>query len=111
MASKEQYIVHGASINEVIEALNFALARIAERLDSAETSLATGTGTTTVEVTAETVIAALSGASLPSIGTPVDDDKVLLQDTSESDELKFATFEQFGAAGATDESLVYFLSM
>lgn len=45
------------------------------------------------------VVAALSGASLAAIGTPASSDKVLIQDTSDSDNLKFASFSEFAGGG------------
>lgn len=49
------------------------------------------------DVTDETsVVAALSGATLTDMGVPASTDKVLIQDTSDSDNLKYADFSDFG---------------
>ena len=38
----------------------------------------------------------ISGATLTDVGTPADTDKVLIQDTSDSNNLKYADFSEFG---------------
>lgn len=48
------------------------------------------------DVTDETnVTSALSGATLTDVGTPASTDKILLQDASDSDNLKYADFSEF----------------
>lgn len=52
------------------------------------------------DVTDETnVTSALSGATLTDVGTPASTDKILLQDASDSDNLKYADFSEFGGGG------------
>lgn len=43
----------------------------------------------------------ISGATLTDVGTPADTDKVLIQDTSDSNNLKYADFSEFGG-GSSD---------
>lgn len=47
---------------------------------------------------------ALDGATLTDIGTPASDDKILIQDTDDSNNLKYADFSEFsgGGGGALD---------
>ena len=47
------------------------------------------------------VTAALSGATLTDVGTPASTDKILLLDASDSDNLKYADFSEFGG-GVSD---------
>jgi hypothetical protein len=46
---------------------------------------------------------ALDGATLTDIGTPASGDKILLQDASDSDNLKIATFDEFSGGGGASE--------
>ncbi len=48
------------------------------------------------------VTAALDGATLTDLGTPASGDLILLQDASDSSNLKVAQFSTFGGAGAGD---------
>lgn len=41
----------------------------------------------------------ISGLGLTDAGTPASDDKILLQDTSDSNNLKYAAFSEFGGGG------------
>ena len=41
------------------------------------------------------------GLSLSDIGTPASDDKVLIQDTSDSDVIKFVDFGDIGGSSTT----------
>jgi hypothetical protein len=57
------------------------------------------------DVTDETnVVAALSGATLTDIGVPASADKVLIQDATDSNNLKYADYSDFGGGGATNLS-------
>lgn len=47
------------------------------------------------------VVAALSGATLSDAGTPASGDKILLLDVSDSDNLKYAAFSEFGGGGGS----------
>lgn len=50
---------------------------------------------------------ALDGATLSDVGTPASDDKILLQDSSDLDNLKYADFSEFGGGGGgTVDSVV-----
>jgi hypothetical protein len=52
------------------------------------------------DVTDETnVVAALNGATLTDVGTPASTDRILLQDASDSNNLKYADFSEFGGGG------------
>ena len=52
------------------------------------------------DVTDETnVKAALDGATLTDVGTPASTDRILLQDASDSNNLKYADFSEFGGGG------------
>ncbi len=54
------------------------------------------------DVTDETnVVAALNGATLADIGTPASTDRVLIRDASDSFNLKYAAFSEFGGGGGT----------
>lgn len=48
---------------------------------------------------ATNVKSALSGASITDIGTPASSDRILLQDASNSNQLRVATFDEFGGGG------------
>lgn len=55
------------------------------------------------DVTDETnVVAALSGATLSDVGAPASGDKILLLDASDADNLKYATFDEFGGGGGNN---------
>ena len=45
------------------------------------------------------VIAALNGATLTDIGTPVASEKIFIQDSSDSNNLKYVEFSEFGGGG------------
>lgn len=52
------------------------------------------------DVTDETnVVTALNGATLTDVGTPAATDRILLQDASDSNNLKYADFSEFGGGG------------
>ena len=57
---------------------------------------ATGTVALTTDINATNVKSALNGMTLSDIGTPASTDKVLIQDTSDSDNIKYADFSEFG---------------
>lgn len=70
------------------------LASDGSKLDGIETS---------ADVTDEAnVTAALDGATLTDVGTPASGDLILLQDASDSNNLKVAQFSTFGGAGSGD---------
>jgi hypothetical protein len=48
------------------------------------------------------VIEAVSGATITDAGTPASDDKVLIQDTSDSDNLKYVTISDLPGRGAVN---------
>ena len=50
-------------------------------------------------VTEGDVTGALSGATIADVVTPASDDKVLIQDTSDTNSLKYVSFDQFGGGG------------
>lgn len=52
------------------------------------------------------VVAALSGATLTDVGTPASTDKILLLDTSDTDNLKYAQFSTFGGGGSSETVLM-----
>jgi len=52
------------------------------------------------------VVAALSGATLSDIGTPASSDKIILQDASDSDNLKYADFSEFSGGGAPEGTAI-----
>jgi hypothetical protein len=55
---------------------------------------------TSADVTdATNVKSALNGMSLTDVGTPASTDRILLQDASNSNNLKYATFDEFGGSG------------
>lgn len=55
---------------------------------------------TNADVTDETnVVSALDGATLTDVGTPASTDRILLQDASDSNNLKYADFSEFGGSG------------
>jgi len=55
------------------------------------------------DVTDETnVKSALDGATLTDVGTPASTDRILLQDASDANNLKFASFSSFGGGGSGD---------
>lgn len=59
------------------------------------------------DVTDETnVTDALDGATLTDLGTPASGDKVLLQDASDSSNLKVALFSEFGGGGSGDATSI-----
>lgn len=59
------------------------------------------------DVTDETnVVAALDGATLTDIGTPASTDRILIQDASDSNNLKYADFSEFGGGGSGDVTKV-----
>lgn len=59
------------------------------------------------DVTDETnVTTALDGATLIDVGTPASADKILLQDTSDSSNLKYADFSEFGSGGSPEGTAV-----
>jgi hypothetical protein len=49
------------------------------------------------------VTAALNGATLADVGTPASTDRVLLQDASDSNNLKYADFSEFGGGGGSGD--------
>lgn len=52
------------------------------------------------DVTDETnVLAALNGATLTDVGTPASGDRIILQDASDSNIVKYAAFSEFGGGG------------
>jgi len=53
-------------------------------------------------VTEGDVTSGLDGATLSDAGTPASDDKVLVQDTSDGDNLKYVAFSEFGGGGGVD---------
>ena len=54
---------------------------------------------------ATNVKSALSGMSLTDVGTPASTDRILLQDASNSNSLKYADFSEFGGGGLTETPL------
>ena len=50
---------------------------------------------------ATNVKSALDGMTLSDIGTPASNDKVLIQDASDSDNIKYADFSEFGGGGGS----------
>ena len=59
------------------------------------------------DVTDETnVVSALDGASLTDIGTPSDSDRVLIQDNSSSNGLKYVSFSEFAAPADTSNTTI-----
>ena len=55
------------------------------------------------DVTDETnVTAALDNASLTDVGTPASTDRILLQDASDTNALKYADFSEFGSGGSPE---------
>lgn len=53
-------------------------------------------------VTEGDVTGVLSGATLTDAGTPASDDKILIQDTSDTNSLKYVSFDEFGGGGGVD---------
>lgn len=51
---------------------------------------------------ATNVKSALDGMSLSDIGTPASSDRVLIQDASNSNSIKYASFDEFGGGGRTE---------
>lgn len=64
------------------------------------------------DVTDETnVTGALDGATLTDVGTPASGDKILLQDASDSSNLKTALFSEFGGGGGGGGGLGIFTNL
>lgn len=58
------------------------------------------------DVTDETnVVSALNGATLGDIGTPASDDKILIQDTDDSGNLKYVSYSEFSSSISNIEDL------
>jgi hypothetical protein len=56
-----------------------------------------------ISATEANVVAALNGATLTDVGTPAATDRILLQDASDSNNLKYADFSEFGGGGGSGE--------
>ena len=54
---------------------------------------------------ATNVKSALDGMSLSDVGTPASSDRVLIQDASNSNSIKYASFDEFGGGGLTETPL------
>lgn len=71
-----------------------------------------GTGASTA-ATARTNLSAqqdLNGLSLTDVGTPAAGDRVLLQDASDSNNLKYGLFSTFGGGGSVDDTVLWMAS-
>ena len=70
-------------------------------LDALETAVSSNTSKLTADET--NVLAALNGASITDAGTPATDDKVLIQDVSDGDEIKYVNISDLtsGAGNVT----------
>lgn len=53
------------------------------------------------------VVSALNGATLTDIGAPTSTDRVLIQDASDTNNLKYANFSEFGGGGGDMSASVY----
>ena len=89
-----------ATLTEVVSGGNSGLMTGAQatKLDGVEAS---------ADVTdATNVKAALDGMTLTDIGTPASTDKVLIQDASDSDNIKYADFSEFAGSSYTDANAI-----
>lgn len=69
-------------------------------ITSAERTKLTGIETSADVTDATNVKSALDGMTLTDVGTPASTDRILLQDASDSNNLKYADFSEFGGGGS-----------
>jgi len=70
-------------------------------ITSAERTKLTGIETSADVTDATNVKSALDGMTLTDVGTPASTDRILLQDASDSNNLKYADFSEFGGGGGS----------
>lgn len=88
-------------IDEVRRHLNDDVIKVDENFTTTLKNKLDGIESSADVTDATNVKAALSGASITDIGTPASSDRILLQDASNSNQLRVATFDEFGGGGGT----------
>jgi len=92
----------GLAIGSDVQAHATVLDNTTASYTSAEETKLSGIETSADVTDEANVTDALDGATLTDLGTPASNDKILIQDTSDSNVLKYADFSEFGGGGSGD---------